>query len=74
MAKTVSDITPQAMQAMGDLLKSVLPDGVGFSLIIFDVNREQTHFRYVSNGQRQDMLKSLRELLAKWEREAAKGN
>lgn len=62
------------MNAMADMLKSLLPPGVGFSLVIFDVNKTETHFKYVSNAQRPDILRCYRELLSKWDKEAAKGN
>lgn len=47
---------------IGRTIKLVLPPGVGFAVMIFDLG-EGGHMTYVSNGERADMINALKELL-----------
>ncbi len=56
-----------AMRLLADLIQSAAP-GVGFALITFPLNGQSNQLiNYISNGQREDMIKALRELLDRWE-------
>jgi hypothetical protein len=50
----------------GEVLKEKMP-GVGFSLLLFEFGGPGKAIAYVSNAQREDMISSMKELLAKWE-------
>jgi hypothetical protein len=55
---------------IGRRIASGLPSGVGFTLIIFDFGEgERNHLTYMSNAQRADMVKTLREMIEKLEAE-----
>lgn len=56
------------MRLLADLISSAVP-GLGFALITFPLgeNIENQLVNYISNGQREDMIKALRELLERWE-------
>ena len=57
-------------RAIGGLIASALPLGVGFALVLFDFGEgERNHLTYLSNAQRSDMIKTLREMVEKLELE-----
>lgn len=67
MAVDLSQIEERCRD-IGRLLASALPPGVGFTLILFDFGEgEKRHLTYLSNAQRPDMIKTLREMLEKLE-------
>lgn len=68
----VGEITPEIMKMYARILTEVLPEGVGFSLLLFDFGDTLREFKYISNAQRGDMIESFRALLAKWDHEAEK--
>ena len=61
------EVTPEIMQECAKLLKSIMPDGYGFTLILFETNQQPTKMHYISDAERNDMKVSLKELLNKWE-------
>lgn len=68
MQKKITDFTPQVMREFGDLIKSLLPPGVGFSLVFFEMGKAEglTEFKYISNGNREDLLTAFEALVLKW--------
>lgn len=52
---------------LGQTLRSVMPPGLGFSLLIFPFNRTDGGMFYTSNAQRQDICNAMREFIAKFE-------
>ena len=60
-------VSGQKMRDIATVVKSRLPEGVGFALLVFD--REPGMLNYVSNSDRSDMKKQLEELIAKWDSE-----
>lgn len=59
------------MNEVGQLIQMSLPEGWGFSLLIFDFDNAKTDggVFYVSNAQRADMLVAMREFIANVESE-----
>lgn len=51
---------------VGRIIGSAVPKGTGFALLVFDFG-EGGHMTYVSNSQRRDMVKALREMITKLE-------
>lgn len=55
------------MRKMAKIIGSLIP-GLGFALITFPLNGKGHELvNYISNGQRKDMIKALKELLQRWE-------
>lgn len=57
-----------AMRLLAELISSAAP-GLGFALITFELNVDPNNklVNYISNGQREDMIHALKELLDRWE-------
>lgn len=72
--KKIADLTPEIMNLIGKLLETSLPEGMGFSLILFDFGDGLREFKYVSNAQRSDMLETLQSLVLKWKYEQTNKN
>lgn len=53
----------RALREIADSIKAKVPPGFGFGLFIFEFGDKGTMF-WVSNAQRPDMIKSLREWIA----------
>ena len=67
MAKEMND---EIMRHYATILKNIMPEGYGFSLIVF---RTSDHpkmpvgkYFYISNAKRQSMIESLEAVLEKW--------
>ena len=54
----------RALREIGDKLKGSVPPGFGFGLFIFEFGEHGSMF-WLSNAQRQDMIKALREWIAR---------
>lgn len=55
------------MRLLAELIQSAAP-GLGFALITFPLNGKGNELvNYISNGQREDMIKALKDLLHRWE-------
>ncbi len=55
------------LRAAAQKLKRVMPNGVGFAVLVFDCG-DKGNLAYVSNAERADMLQAMREFIAKVER------
>lgn len=53
-----------ALKEVADFTKQRLPLGMGFTLLMFDFGEGGNMF-YISNGQREDVLKSMQEFIDK---------
>lgn len=51
-------------RAIGRTIKDGLPEGVGFAVLVFDLGSGGT-MTYLSNAQRDDMVRALRELIGR---------
>lgn len=57
----------EEMRMMARMISKVMP-GLGFALITFELGENKNYLtNYISNGQREDMIKALKELLERWE-------
>lgn len=63
MSKELKKITPDGngMRLLADLLKELLPKEWGFVLLTYPFGGVKGLANYVSNAQRQDIIKFLRE-------------
>jgi hypothetical protein len=67
MSKKIKQLDGQGMRDLANIIKTFAP-GIGFALITFPLNGNSDQLmNYISNGQREDMIHALKELLAKWE-------
>jgi hypothetical protein len=55
------------MRQVGEILKQQLPD-LGWALLVFEFNSKNPA-NYISNAQRADMIKFLRETLERFEKQ-----
>ena len=53
-----------ALREVAEFIKPKLPDGMGFTLLMFDFGSGGNMF-YISDGQREDVLKSMQEFIDK---------
>lgn len=60
------------MQDVGRIISGALPEGVVFTLITYTVG-EGGYSAYVSNGNREDMIKALKETVARLEAKSTSG-
>lgn len=65
-------------QRLARTIDNCLPDGVGFALILFDLTppggtTENGWLTWISNAQRDDMLKTLQEMVARFKRDELQG-
>ena len=67
MSKKSFQIDAQQMRDLGDYLAKKYP-GLGFALITFDFGDIETPANYISNAQREDMIKALEEVLDRWKK------
>lgn len=60
--KKLSKITPdnEGMKTIGMILKEILPENMGFTLLTFNFG-DAGLCNYISDANREDMIKSLRE-------------
>jgi len=54
---------------IGKDLGAVVPDGIGFAFLLFDLGHGGT-MAYICNARRSDMIKALRELIGNLEERA----
>lgn len=64
---TKKEVTPEVMQAYAKLLDSVIPEGYGFTLFVFETNVSPSKINYISSTKREDMKAGIREMLNKWD-------
>lgn len=53
-----------SMRKIGEMLKPILPEGMGFTFLLFDYGKEGNMF-YISSAQREDMIKAMQEFIEK---------
>lgn len=54
-------------RAIAEALSEALPEGLGFALLVFDFG-EGGNLAWISNAKREDMVRVLREQLARFEK------
>ena len=69
MADPLRPEVAKEMKHIGMAIANELPDGFGFALFVFDFN-EKGHISYMSNAQRPDMLRALKEFIGNAEADA----
>lgn len=52
--------------AVAQVIDKLLPEGVGFALLVFDMESEG-YMSYISNAKREDMLVAMKEFIARHE-------
>lgn len=69
MSKRLPKILPDGngMRQFADLLKELLPPEFGFTLLVFPWGDTKGLANYVSNAQREDIIKFLRETATRLE-------
>lgn len=70
MAIPIEDLEA-VRNGLGAALSEALPEGVGFTLILFDFGKGG-NITYLSNAQREDMEQTLADLLKKWKKQRKK--
>jgi hypothetical protein len=61
--KPLPKIVPDeiGMKTFATIIQEMLPEGLGFTLIVFPFGEDKTLTNYISNAQRADMIACLRE-------------
>ena len=59
----------ERMNEVASLIGAALPEGYGFALLVFDSNTSKGFMNYISNAERADMKRALREFLEHMESE-----
>lgn len=67
MPQQNNKITDEAMKAMAEMLKSIMPEGHGFALMIFEHNKPFTKVSYISDSERNKIGYAMRTLMNKWD-------
>ena len=62
-----NEAAERALKEIGDLLRTAMPPGFGFSLLIFNLGPGPGAMFYTSNAERQTMIEAMREFIAKFE-------
>lgn len=57
----------KALRELGQDLKEKMPEGMGFTLLMFDYGENGAMF-YLSSAQREDMIKAMKEFIIKNEK------
>lgn len=55
------------MNAIGEVIGEALPDGYGFTLLVFGLGKHEGRMNYISSADRADMLAAMKELIANFE-------
>jgi len=58
---------PRMISALEDFLQDRFGVRMGLTLFLFELNKEPTSIAYISNAQREDMVQTVREWLARQE-------
>ena len=63
--KSAAQLAVEAQAAeLAGVIQSALPKGLGFALFVFNFG-DGGHLAYMSNAQREDMIKAVKEWLAR---------
>lgn len=57
----------ERLQEVARTIQVMLPPHTGFALLCFDFGEKQGALEYISNGQREDIVKVMKEFIAKTE-------
>lgn len=68
MSKKYLQIDAAQMRALADIVKEALPKGLGFMIMTFEPGENNVPSNYVSNCDRADMIKEMRELADRLEK------
>lgn len=66
MAEETNDVR-ERLQEIARTISIMLPPGTGFALLAFDLGDKPGRLEYVANGRRADVIKAMREFIAKTE-------
>jgi hypothetical protein len=55
------------MRQLAEMIKKEIP-GLGFALITFEFIETTAPANYISNAQREDMIKAIEEILDRWKK------
>lgn len=58
------------MRGLAEAIADALPAKSGFCLLVFEMNTDQGTMSYISNANREDMVKALKEFISKAEKDA----
>jgi hypothetical protein len=58
----------ERMQEVARTISVILPPGTGFTLLAFDLNKQQGRAQYISNANKSDAIKLMREFIEKAEK------
>jgi hypothetical protein len=61
-----------ALKEIGEYLKTKVPTGMGFMVLMFDYGEKGNMF-YLSSALRDDMIKAMEEFIAKQKKHAKRG-
>ena len=59
----------EKLKQIGNAIGGLLPEGYGFVLMVFETNTSEGRLDYISDCQREDVIKAMKEFIAKTERE-----
>lgn len=59
---------PDAMRMYAELMKSVMPEGYGFTLLVFENREDGAQVSYISSAERESMKGTMQTMLDKWNR------
>jgi hypothetical protein len=65
--RALAELQAIASAIDAELNKGVKPPRVGFILLAFPFNRDDSRITYISNAERADVITALRELVARFE-------
>ena len=55
------------LNAFGKVLKNLLPENYGFTLLTYPHNKTESRLYYVSNSKREDVVRVMKEFIEKTE-------
>jgi len=55
--------TREWMQLIGGVVKEVIPEGYGFFVFVFPFGDEHGRSNYISNGNREDVIQTMKEFI-----------
>lgn len=68
MGNKTKQIDGQQMRKLGNIIKNNIPEGLGFCILTFETGDSEVPSNYLSNCEREDMVKALRETADRLER------
>lgn len=65
---TIKQIDGDQMRKLGDIINNNIPKGLGFCILTFETGESDVPSNYLSNCERSDMIKALRETAERLEK------